>query len=79
MPTLRPAVSLHVQVGKHGVGYVGTRAAFVLIITMIQGPAPPDSIMPGIDRFAGITGGLAILLVVSLLLWPGDAEQAEAR
>ena len=35
--------------------------------------------MPGIDRFAGTTGGLAILLVVSLLLWPSDAEQAEAR
>jgi uncharacterized membrane protein YccC len=72
-------VGMHVQVGKHGVGYVGTQAAFVFIITMIQGAAPPSSIMPGIDRFAGITGGLAILLIVSLLLWPSDAEQAEAR
>jgi hypothetical protein len=32
--------------------------------------------MPGVDRFAGITGGLAILFVVSLLLWPTNAEQA---
>jgi uncharacterized membrane protein YccC len=69
-------VGMHVQVGPHGVGYVGTQAAFVFIITLIQGQAPPDSIMPGIDRFAGITGGLAILLVVSLLLWPNDAEGA---
>jgi len=30
--------------------------------------------MGAADRFAGITGGLGILLVVSLLLWPGDAE-----
>jgi uncharacterized membrane protein YccC len=72
-------VGMHVQVGPHGVGYVGTQAAFVFIVTLIQGAAPPSSIMPGIDRFAGITGGLAILLVVSLLLWPADAEQAEAR
>jgi len=71
-------IGMHVQVGAHGVGYVGTQAAFVFIVTMIQGAAPPDSIMPGIDRFAGITGGLAILLVVSLLLWPNDAEQAQA-
>jgi len=72
-------IGMHVQVGRHGVGYVGTQAAFVFIITMIQGQAPPDSIMPGIDRFAGITGGLGILLIVSLLLWPSDAEQAAAR
>jgi uncharacterized membrane protein YccC len=70
-------IGMHVQSGPHGVGYVGTQAAFVFIITMIQGPAPPSSIMPGIDRFVGITGGLAILLVVSLLLWPSDAEKAE--
>ena len=59
---------MHVQVGTHGVGYVGTQAAFVFIVTMIQGSRPPDSIMPGIDRFAGITGGLGILLIVSMLL-----------
>jgi hypothetical protein len=72
-------IGMHVQVGPHGVGYVGTQAAFVFIVTMIQGAAPPASIMPGIDRFAGITGGLAILLVVSLLLWPDDVEPAEGR
>ena len=69
-------VGMHVQIGKHGVGYVGTQAAFVFIITMIQGATPPTSIMPGIDRFAGITGGLGILLIVSLLLWPSDQEGA---
>ncbi len=33
--------------------------------------------MPGVDRFAGITGGLGILMVVSLLLWPSDQELAK--
>jgi len=70
-------VGMHIQVGPHGVGYVGTQAAFAFIVTAIQGARPPSSIMPGIDRFAGITGGLAILMVISLLLWPSDRELAE--
>jgi uncharacterized membrane protein YccC len=69
-------MGMHVQVGKHGVGYVGTQAVIVFIVTMIQGPAPPDSIMPGVDRFAGILGGFAILMVVSLVLWPSDEKIA---
>jgi uncharacterized membrane protein YccC len=70
-------IGMHIQVGPHGVGYVGTQAAFAFIVTLIQGEAPPDSIMNGIDRFAGIAGGLAILMVVSLVLWPSDREVAE--
>ncbi len=72
-------VGMHVQVGKHGVGYVGTQAAFVFVVTMIQGSQPPDSILPGLDRFIGITGGLGILLIVSMLLWPSDQEIAEEK
>jgi uncharacterized membrane protein YccC len=72
-------VGMHVQIGKHGVGYVGTQAAFVFIVTLIQGAAPPTSILPGVDRFVGITGGLAILLIVSLLLWPSAAEFSEDK
>ncbi len=67
-------VGMHIQTGRHGVPYVGTQFAFVFVVTMVQGLAPPSSIMPGVDRFAGITGGLAILMVVSLLLWPSDQE-----
>lgn len=67
-------VGMHIQVGRHGVGYVGTQFAFVFVVTMIQGASPPASIMPGIDRFAGITGGLGILMLVSLLLWPSAEE-----
>jgi uncharacterized membrane protein YccC len=72
-------IGMQIQVGKHGVGYVGTQAAFVFVITLIQGAAPPASIMPGVDRFIGIAGGLGILLVVSLLIWPSDEEIAEER
>jgi hypothetical protein len=33
----------------------------------VQGFGPPESILAGIERFAGITGGLAIMLAVSVL------------
>jgi uncharacterized membrane protein YccC len=72
-------IGMHIQVGPHGVGYVGTQAAFAFIVTLIQGAAPPDSIMPGVERFAGIVGGLAILLVVSMVLWPSDQELVEQK
>jgi uncharacterized membrane protein YccC len=64
-------VAAHVQGSQRGIGYVGTQGAVVFISTLVQGPGPPDSIIPGIDRFAGITGGLLILLAVSVLSAPG--------
>jgi hypothetical protein len=42
---------------------------------MAQGSGPSASLLPGIDRFAGITGGLLILMVVSMMLWPGVDER----
>jgi uncharacterized membrane protein YccC len=70
-------VGTYIQMGTHGVAYLGTQAAFVFVVTLVQGSRPPESIMPGIDRFAGIVGGLGILLIISLLLWPTDREIAE--
>jgi uncharacterized membrane protein YccC len=63
-------VSAHVQGSARGIGYVGTQAAVVFISTLVQGSGPPQSILPGIERFAGITGGLLILLAVSVLSAP---------
>ena len=70
-------IGMHIQIGRHGVGYLGTQLAFVYVITLVQGAAPPTSIMPGIDRFVGIAGGLGILMMVSLLLWPSDEERED--
>ena len=58
----------------HAATMIGTQFVFVFVVTMVQGFTPPESIMPGVDRFAGIVGGLAILMIVSLLLWPSDEE-----
>jgi uncharacterized membrane protein YccC len=63
-------ISCYIQTSERGVGNIGTQAAIVLIITLVQGWAPPTSILPGIDRFAGMAVGLTILLVVTMLIWP---------
>jgi uncharacterized membrane protein YccC len=63
-------ISCYIQTSERGVGNIGTQAAIVLIITLVQGWAPPTSILPGIDRFAGMAAGLTILLVVTMLIWP---------
>jgi uncharacterized membrane protein YccC len=68
-------ICMHVQTSRRGVGYVGTQAAMVFIITLVQDAGPPTSLLPGIDRFLGITGGLAILMVVSVALWPNVDER----
>jgi uncharacterized membrane protein YccC len=69
-------VACHVQASQRGVGYIGTQAAIVYIITLVQGWSPPDSITPGVDRLAGMAAGLAILLVVTMLIWPDPEPQA---
>jgi uncharacterized membrane protein YccC len=64
-------IAAHVQSSRRGIGYVGTQGAVVFISTLIQGSGPPTSILPGIERFVGITAGVLILLAVSLLTAEG--------
>jgi uncharacterized membrane protein YccC len=71
-------ISAHVQASRRGIGYVGTQGAVVFISTLVQGWGPPASIAPGLDRFAGITGGLLILLAVSWLTAPSRSGQRSA-
>ena len=63
-------ICMHVRSSRRGVSYVGIQAAVAFIVTMVQGRGPPESLLPGLERFAGITGGLLVLMVVSLALWP---------
>jgi uncharacterized membrane protein YccC len=67
-------VGTHVQASERGVGYAGIQGTVVFIMTLIQGDGPPTSILPGIDRFAAIMCGLAILAVISLVLAPVDRQ-----
>jgi uncharacterized membrane protein YccC len=68
-------IGAHVQSSRRGIGYVGTQGAVVFIMTLVQGFGPPTDILVGMERFAGITGGLTIMLAVSVLT--SDLERAK--
>jgi len=57
-----------IQSGNTGVGYIGTQAGIAFILSMVQGQGPPVSIIPGIDRFAGIMAGLSVLLIITMAM-----------
>jgi uncharacterized membrane protein YccC len=63
-------VGVQLQSSERGIGYAGTQATVVYIMTLVQGVGPPTSMLPGIVRLVGITGGITVLLVVSFVLWP---------
>jgi hypothetical protein len=65
-------IAAHIRGGQRGIGYVGAQGTVVFISSRIQGLGPPTTIFPGIDRFAGISGGLLILLVVSWMTAPSQ-------
>ena len=68
----------YVQSSSRGIGYLGTQAAVVFIMMLVQGDGPPTSIIPALDRFAGIMIGMTTLFGVCLLLEPAtDAEAAQ--
>jgi uncharacterized membrane protein YccC len=69
-------IGCYIQTSQLGVSYIGNQAVVVLIMTLVQGWGPPDSILPGIDRFAGMMGGLAVLMLVSLTFGPELAKPA---
>jgi uncharacterized membrane protein YccC len=57
-----------IQFGTTGISYVGTQAGVAYLLSMIQGEGPPLSPIPAIDRFAGITAGLTVLLIVTMIM-----------
>lgn len=71
-------IAAHVQGSQRGIGYVGTQGAVVFISTLVQGSGPPASIVPGLERFAGITGGLLILLALSILIAPSRRRSSRS-
>jgi uncharacterized membrane protein YccC len=58
-----------IQTGREGISYLGTQFALGFLITLIQGPAPASSILPGLERLLGIVIGSAMSVLV-VFLWP---------
>jgi uncharacterized membrane protein YccC len=74
-------IGAHVQNSTRGISYLGTQGAVVFIMTLVQGRGPPTNIMAGVERFAGITGGMLLVLAVSLLTAssPSDSSHSAQR
>ena len=68
----------YVQGSERGMGYVGMQAGMVVVMTLVQGEGPPASILPGLNRLAGIALGLAVLSVISVLLQPAPKVEGVA-
>jgi uncharacterized membrane protein YccC len=56
-----------VQSGTTGISYIGTQAGIALLMTLVQGQGPAQSVAPGFTRLVGMTAGLVLLLVVSMI------------
>jgi uncharacterized membrane protein YccC len=74
----------YIQHGPHDATYVGTQAGVVFITTLVQGSGPPESILPGIERFVGVSLGLLILVLAIFLIGSpapasGSAPTAQLR
>ena len=52
--------------------YVGTQGGVAFILALVTGMGPPDSMMPAVNRIAGMLCGVGILLCVCLVF--GYAE-----
>lgn len=60
------AARLHHSRGPNA--YIGTQAGFGFIVAMVTGSGPPDSILPAVDRLAGISLGVMIMVVLYLVV-----------
>jgi uncharacterized membrane protein YccC len=69
----------YIQGSARGIGYFGTQAAVVFMMTLVQGEGPPDSILPGLNRLAGIIIGVATLFFVTMLLQSAGDADGDAR
>jgi uncharacterized membrane protein YccC len=69
-------LAMQIQNGRHGIAGVGAQAAIALILTLVQDTGPAASLLPAIDRIAGMLGAIGLLLLVNLLLGPPIAAQS---
>ena len=64
------AIGVEMETGRHGVQTIGIQAEVAFILTMTQGWGPAVSLLPAIDRVAGMIGAIALLLAVNFFFGP---------
>jgi uncharacterized membrane protein YccC len=68
------AIGAQIQVGQQKIAIVGMQGAIAVIVTLVQGQQPGETLSPAVLRLAGMLGALALLALVGLVLGP-TAEQ----
>ncbi|MBB4568127.1 FUSC family protein [Rhizobium leucaenae] len=63
-------LAMQIQNGRYGIAGVGSQAAIALILTLVQDTGPADSLLPAINRIAGMMGAIGLLVLINLLLGP---------
>ncbi len=61
--------------------YSGTQGGVAFILALVTGSGPPDSMMPAVNRIAGMLCGVVILLIVSFVfgLARGSRSQVQGQ
>lgn len=73
------AAGVQVQSGRHGISVAGAQATIAFILTLVQGAGPPASLVPTVDRLAGMLGALLLMLIATLLLGLSSAVELPRR
>jgi uncharacterized membrane protein YccC len=59
--------------------YVGTQGGVAFILALVTGIGPPDSIMPAVNRIAGMLCGVGILLCVSFVFGHAGGSRSQVQ
>jgi uncharacterized membrane protein YccC len=59
--------------------YVGTQGGVAFIISLVTGLGPPDSLMPAINRIAGMLCGVGILLCVCFVFGQASGNRSQVQ
>jgi uncharacterized membrane protein YccC len=59
--------------------YVGTQGGVAFILALVTGVGPPDSIMPAVNRIAGMLCGVGILLGVCFVFGHGGGNRSQVQ
>ncbi len=61
------AICSQLQTGPHAMPVIGTQAMVALILTVVQGWGPALTLLPAIDRAAGMIGAILLLFAVNFV------------
>ena len=63
-------ISCHVKERSGEAAYAGHQAAVAVILSMVQGLAPSEDILPAVERVVGIIGGIVVVIAAQAVAAP---------